>query len=130
LPREEFQARANSLCARYDSEITAIANRTRPHDLPSLAKFQRQAHARAVVFVGGLKLLTPPVGVASIFRRYIALNVESNALDEQIITAADRGDEAGVKRLTAREASLDPPILKATRRLSLRVCANHRVEFG
>jgi hypothetical protein len=124
LPPKEFRARANSLCAGYFKDVIAIGKRTRPHDLPSLARFQRQAHRRAIVFVGGLKMLTPPVAMAPTFRRFVALIVKSNAVDIPIAKAAERGDKAEVNRLIARESALDGPITKEARLLSLRVCAH------
>jgi len=124
LPPKQFRARANALCTRYYADIVAIAQRIRPTDLASLARFQREGHVRAVRFVRDLKQVRPPVALAAKYSRFIALLEQSNALDGPIVAAAKRGDTAALSRLLKREAALDRPILLAARGLSLNACAN------
>jgi hypothetical protein len=120
LSKEEYAARADAICTKYNREIGSIQ---RPHRLKDLPAYVDRALPVARKGTDELRRLRPPANEDSIAKDWLAQNDAVVAAMQQLRTAAKRGDRLGVQSALADATTANRTATRFARQLGLRVCA-------
>jgi hypothetical protein len=95
LSKQEFQTRANAVCAKYDKQLKAIGSPTSIEEIPDLVD---QALAILDKEIDEVSALNPPEELQSDFDKMLAATDRTKAAAADLSEAAKAGDQAGVQK--------------------------------
>jgi len=121
LSRSQLIDRADQVCAESKDRYNEIYDPESEFstDVPYAEALVRIARPR----IRGLRQLTPPPALAGPYGKYVEAQERVLATDEEALTAARQGDDAGVKAARARRDSEDALRERIAREIGFEVCS-------
>jgi hypothetical protein len=118
-PGRSFTARANAICARLASAITALpAGLTRASALSDLAKLDPLTRAA----LARLQRVNPPPAAAADYATFLGILERTIVLNSELLSALNTGATGEVRQLTIQELALGRQDNAITLRLGLGSC--------
>ncbi len=121
LTRDELIAKADAICKESQRRYTDIDNleSEMSADIPYAEALVRIARPR----IRGLRALTPPQSIAGPYEEYVAAQERVFATDKQALSAARKGNVAGVEAARDARDAEDAERYALAREIGLKACS-------
>jgi hypothetical protein len=121
LTKAEYIEQADAICARFDSELDALAQ---PQTLDDLAAMATEAKPIAEAGVDELRALNPPEELEEQVDAWLVLNEKNIEAIDQLREAAESGDETKVQQVAATATDNEQKADAAAADIGLTDCAS------
>ena len=120
LSKAEYAKRADSICAKYNAKLKALA---RPTSIGALPDYVDKALPLARKGDDELRGLKPPKDEEQTAKEWLGQNDSVVGSMERLRDAAKKGDRAGIQTALNAATSANRSANRLARSLGLRVCA-------
>ncbi len=121
LTKAEYIEQADAICARFDSQLDALAQ---PETLDDLAAMATEAKPIAEAGVAELRALDPPAELEEQVDAWLVLNEQNIEAIDQLREAAESGDETKVQQVAATATDNEQKADAAAAEIGLTDCAS------
>jgi hypothetical protein len=121
LTTEEFLQQADAICAEANQQLDALGE---PQSVEELATMAPQALSISEQTLDSLRELSPPEELEAQFDRALELLGQQNALAQELVTAAEAGDQAQLESIVAQAEPLDTEADAIADELGLEECGD------
>jgi hypothetical protein len=119
LTAEEFVEQADAICADANEQLDALGE---PETIEDFAGMAGEALAISEQSLESLRELNPPEELATQFDRALELLQQQNDLGQDLVAAAEDGDQAQIEALLAEGEPLDEEADQIAADLGLTEC--------
>jgi hypothetical protein len=104
LTTEEFLQQADAICAEANQQLDALGE---PQTIQELATMAPEALSISEQSLDSLSELNPPEDLQAQYDRALELLGQQNALAQELVTAAEAGDQAQIQAIASEAEPLD-----------------------
>jgi hypothetical protein len=118
----DFASKANGICESYYRKLNQIPAPATP-TATAIVSYEKRVRPLGLAELATFKLLTPPSADKQTYSTWIKTTEQAAALEQQSITAGEKGNSSTVLRLTAQLDKLNTTYDSLAAKMGLKICA-------